>query len=134
MPLTTFDNFDNFAPSKDVEPRLKKEDFEKDFPPQKKANKLASLQAILATDAHGWARIKTIGRKNAHPALAYDPLVSAGRRQETEKFGRELTRILTNENSCWNWVAAGFSLRFTGETSVLLSIAIAKSFFLNGKI
>lgn len=43
---------------KEKAPRLKKEECEKDFPSQKKATKLASLNAILTTDSHGWTRIK----------------------------------------------------------------------------
>lgn len=43
---------------KERAPRLKKEEFEKDFPPQKKGSKLASLQAILAANELKWTRIK----------------------------------------------------------------------------
>lgn len=43
--------------AKEKAPRLKKEDFEKDFPPQKKAVKLASLQALSAANDREWTRI-----------------------------------------------------------------------------
>lgn len=59
------------------EPRLKKEEFEKDFPPQKKANKLASLQAISATDSHGWTRILNSAFRNPNSALGDKPILVA---------------------------------------------------------
>lgn len=48
----------NRKATKTVEPRLKKEDFERDFPKQHKAGKMAGLQAIFAANEHEWARTK----------------------------------------------------------------------------
>jgi hypothetical protein len=63
--------------AKEKAPRLKKEDFEKDFPPQKKATKLASLQAISATDSLGWTRILNSAFRNPNSALLGKPILVA---------------------------------------------------------
>jgi transglutaminase-like putative cysteine protease len=56
--------------SKKVAPRLKKEDFERDFPQQKKGKNIAA-------DKHGWTRIVNSAFRTPHSALSNQPILLA---------------------------------------------------------
>jgi len=67
--------------AKERKPRLKKEDFEKDFLQQKKTTKLASLKAISIENERDWARIAStstpLRASHSTPALlAYNDVAS----------------------------------------------------------
>ncbi len=101
-------------------PRLKKEEFEKDFPAHKKATRLASLQAISDTDGKGFTRIKQKPLLLAYNEIASDVPLQLPRPLEV--------RVGSAPECVYRGVRGGFDipqLAFADSTSLLLAQAVA---------
>jgi hypothetical protein len=96
-------------------PRLKKEEFEKDFPPQKKTIKLASLQATSAANNREWTQILNSAFRNPNSALSGKPILVAangslaGLLSSGSKLPRPLGESIASAPECsYRGVRGGF--------------------------